>query len=93
MEQIIGTQTPAKELSNLAVVLDCPITLDSICQPGTNQNIVANVAPGVVDPVNGCGIIICPLLSIPAIVQLDSEDGAVSRQVIKIGLGNIKRGS
>jgi hypothetical protein len=93
MEQVVGAQTPAEELSNLAVVLGCPITFQTICPPGTDQNIVANVAQAVVDPVNGRGIIICLLLPIPAVVQLDSEDGAMSRQMIEIGLGNIKGGS
>src|SRR5712692_10962479 len=93
MEQIVGTQAPAKELRNLAVILGRSITLDSICPPGTDQNIVADVPQAVVNPVNGRAVIILPPLSIPAIVQLDSEDGAMSRQVIKIGLGNIKGGA
>ena len=93
MEQVVGTQSPAKELSNLAVILGRPITLDSICPPGTDQNIVANVAQAVVNPVNGSAVIILPPLPISAVVQLDSENGAVSRQVIEIGFGNIKGGS
>jgi len=93
MEQIVGTQAPAKELRNLAVILGRSITLDSICPPGTDQNIVADVPQAVVNPVNGRAVIILPPLSIPAIVQLDSEDGAMSREMIQISLGNIKGGS
>ncbi len=51
MEQIVGTQAPAKELRNLAVILGRSITLDSICPPGTDQNIVADVPQAVVNPV------------------------------------------